>query len=207
MSSLEIEKLSPDYIIYSNIQSFAECRGKKIVGGGFDGKESTYPLSEIDFNKKNKASHYLVIVANDLLSGKENDTTIVLISSGSDYYKKDKLNAILSKVRTDNIIVIKPEKDKVKAEDVEVVDGDIYLIRNWSECNREKGRSFRIITAEEWDNGVMHNQFYVDIPELPPIRSTACEVVWSGAKVGSILELTSPSLSSNGFTSSYYRII
>lgn len=199
MSSFEIVKLNLDYTIYSNIQSFAECRGKTIIGGGFDGKESGYPLSETDFNKKNKASHYLVILAGD--------TTIVLISSDSDYYKKDKLGAILSKVSTDKKIVIKPERGKIKTEDIEVIDGDNYLIKDWFTCNREMGRSFKIITADEWNNGMLHNQFFVDIPELPPIKSTACEVVWSGAKVGDIMELTSPSLSSNGFTSSYYRII
>lgn len=199
MSSFEIVKLNLDYTIYSNIQSFAECRGKTITGGGFDGKESSYPLSEIDFNKKNKASHYLVILADDV--------TIILISSDSDYYKKDKLSAILSKVRTDKKIVIKPERGKIKTGDVEVIDGDNYLIKDWLTCNREMKRSFKIITTDEWNNGMLHNQFFVDISELPPIKSTACEVVWSGAKVGNILELTSPSLSSNGFTSSYYRVI
>lgn len=199
MSSFEIIKLSLDYTIYSNIQSLVECRGKKIIGGGFDGKESSYPLSEIDFNKKNKASHYLVILADD--------TTIILISSDSDYYKKDKLGAILSKVRTDKTIVIKPEKGKIKTEGIEVIDGDNYLIKDWLACNREMGRSFKIITAEEWNSSMLHNQFYVDIDELPLIKSTASEVVWSGAKVGNIMELTSPSLSSNGFTSSFYRVV
>jgi DNA-directed RNA polymerase subunit H (RpoH/RPB5) len=202
MESFEIRKLNLDYSIYTNIASLVAFRGKTITGGGFDGKESTYPLSEIEFDKKNKSNHYTILLVDDI--------TFIIIPVGSEFYKKNKLAVLLGKVKSERTIVVKPVKCKVKgitSDKVEVIDGDIYLIIDWVAASAAKGRSMKVVKPDEWANGVLHNNFYVDIDELPAIHSSACEVVWSGARVGDVIELTSPSLSSNGYTSTPHRVV
>lgn len=206
MESFEIKKLDLDHTIYINLESLLKLRGKTVVGGGFDGKEA-YPLDEIEFSKRVKSQKYMVLRAT---SGESHDLTVIIITTGSDFYKKDKLAGLLAKVST-NVMIVKPSKNKIKinsrATVEQVIDGDTYLITDWYAINNEKHRKVRVIKPSEWRDGVIHNNMYVEINELPAISHLAQEAVWYGAAVGDVVEIVSPSLSSNGYTTSAYRVV
>lgn len=201
MESFEIKKRDLDHTIYINVESLLKLRGKAIIGGGFDGKEP-YPLDELEFCKRIKSQKYMILQAEAL--------TVIIITTGSDFYKKDKLAGLLAK-SLPNAIVIKPSKNKIKinshATINQVIDGDIYLMTDWLEINREKYRQVRVIKPSEWKDGVIHTNMYVEINELPAISHTSQEVVWYGANCGDVIEIISPSLSSNGYTTSAYRVV
>ncbi len=201
MESFEIIKLDLDYTIYVNIGSLLKLRGKSIIGGGFDGKEP-YPLSELEFSKKVKSQKYIVLQAEAL--------TVIIVITGGDFYKKDKLTGLLAK-SLPNVIVVKPSKNKIKINShptiSQVIDGDTYLITDWHTINSEKYRQVRVIKPSEWQTNIIRTNMYVEVNELPAISSLSHEVVWYGASNGDVIEITSPSLSSNGYTSSMYRVV
>jgi len=200
MSDFEIIKADLEYTIYCNIGSLAAARGLTIVGNGFDGKESTYPISDSEFQKKMKQAKYISVRAGDM--------TFIHVPVGSDMYKKDKIAGLIGKIQTNKLIIVKPSKVKIRSvpEHVEVINGDHYLMNDWVKANTEKGRSIEVLTPEQWKTGIIYTDQYVEPSELPCIDVLTQEVVWSNAKLGDIIGMTGPSLSSNGYTSKYHRV-
>lgn len=192
-----IKKEDLDYSIYCNIANFAKSRSINIIGGGYDGKESSYPISADAFKTKSETTKYVVILAEGV--------TFLQLCSNGDYHKKSKLLSLINKVNTPKIIIINHSNHKIKDitdADCEIVNGDRYLRYDWTKVSAEKDIHTRLIPIDEWNAGVLARNFLVAPDELPKFSVHCHESVWNGYKVGDIIEYSSPSISSNGMTSS-----
>lgn len=190
-----IKREDLDYTIYCNIANFAKSRSMKIIGNGFDGKDGEYPMPEDVFKGKCNNNKYIVILCEDI--------TILQLCSTGDYHKKSKLSSLINKVKTPKTIIVNHSNYKIKGLfDTEIISGDRYLRYDWIKISAEKGIQTRLISKEEWEANVLSRNFLILPSELPKLSVYSHEAVWNGYNVGDIVEYTSPSLSSNGITSS-----
>jgi DNA-binding protein len=188
-----IKKLDPDYNVYLNIAHFAKSRGYEIT-------DESYPLSEDSFiNKKNSEKHILVL---------NKTVNFFQITTDSDFNKKDKLLKVINRLNPDiKLFIIKPNTVKIGKipYENEVISGNTYLIKNWTEEDIiNKGR--KVLRADsQWE--FVKEKFIVDDNNLPGLDITSHEAVWLGLKVGDVVYLETPSLSSNGTQSGYHIVV
>jgi DNA-directed RNA polymerase subunit H (RpoH/RPB5) len=189
-----VKKSDIDHIVYSNIKAFAESRGYSL-------KDESYPMSEDTFITKRDSEGFIVINGNG--------ANFLLIATGSDYNKKDKLIKAISKTGAGKLFIIKPDSMKIRSvnhPDYELINGNTYLIKDFVKDAELKGQSIVRIEegSEEWFT--MENIFVVNGRNLPKIDHASHEIIWKGYKKGDIVHVTMPSLSSNG-SHSCYRIV
>lgn len=186
-----IIKSDIDYIIYTNIGAFAAARGYKL-------KDESYPMTEDAFIAKRDG--YLVVNGEGV--------SFLLIATGSEYNKKDKLSRAIAKTGAGKLFIIKSDSMKIRNVEhpnYEIINGNTYLIKDHTKDLLSKGRTVRLqSTDEEWE--VMEDVFVVERNNLPKIDRACHEVVWKGFKPGDVVYTESPSLSSNG-TYSCYRVV
>lgn len=202
-----IIKQDLDYGIYLNIQHFAASRGLAI-------KDENYPINEDLFlTKKNTDHHFILHAERDEkikveVPPRENIVAFLLITTNSDYNKKDKLTKAINKIgKMEKLIIVKPNTmkiNKVPFHTVELVNGNTHLIKNWAQDLADKGRIVSLPNSESWK--IMEEIFIVEGKNLPALDPESHEIVWSNFEEGDIVYLETPSLSSNGIQSGYYII-
>jgi hypothetical protein len=187
---MEIVLVSVEYNAYTNIRHLCACRGMTLKGE---------LMSDIGTFNEKISDGFLKLEAND---GAGADYIILFIVAGSDYRGGDKLDRLVKSAGNKKIIIMKSGRITLKNNiECEIIEYSRYLLYNWAEVMAAKGRSLRLVSDDEFEKE-WQSKFYIHKHNLPLLSIESHEVVWHGLKLGDVVELIGPSMSSSGMTSS-----
>lgn len=188
-----------DYIVYKNIPHLCKSRNIKLIDYN--------KLSEEDFIRQNKIKG-LFIIKGESESDKKIKYKYIFIPTNSNYRVKKKINELLTSA--DKYVLIFTDNKKVVIDDssldVELIDGLHVLCKDYPTYFQNAQLSYRVLNDDEkkqilWDINKIKNE------NLPIIEDSSMECIYSIAKIGDVLEITHPTYTSSGLTTTYRLVV
>ena len=192
-----IEKKSIGYAIYKNLPKLCEAKNIKL--------DNYTKMDILEFNNKKEANGLFAFEGTFFgprNEGKKENKKVwmALITTGSKYLKAAELNKYINNITADQYFVITDVKKKIKINgNVQIIDGSKCCIKNLSKTFAKKGYKYQVLPRDK-------TEFYKKILFLhndnifPGIMEADPLVVWSTAKVGDLIEIHYPTLTSAGIT-------
>ena len=192
------ERKSPEYTIHKKIYDL--CKSRNIVLDNYE------VLSLAEFNN--------VLNSVGLLeyNGRQGDLKykIAMIATTSNYIKKAPLNKYINSSSADKYIIILTTNKKISIDneekDVEFLNGNECMLRNYPKYFETKGIRIRVLSKEEVKN-IQELLFISNTNKLPKIKSTCHECIYSGAEPGDILEIITLSITTSLETSTIVKVV
>jgi len=196
MSTISIIKKKPvGFAIYKNIPKLFRAKGIELINYS--------KMNIIEFNNKREANGFFV------LEGKKKDKKIwvAFVTSGSKYMKAGDLNNYIGNITADEYYVITDVKKNIKVDErVNLIDGSKHCIKNLTKTYEKRNYHFKILSDEE-KKTYIDKLFLHSKNIFPGILIDDSMIVWSQAKLGDLVEITYPTLTSAGMTGTIREVI
>jgi DNA-directed RNA polymerase subunit H (RpoH/RPB5) len=195
---VEIVRLSKEYKIYTNIPKLCSAR---------DLKMKDYKNMEIkEFNNILRSSGLIKLEA-------ERDRKVIhlyYIMPESDFNAKKNITNLITHNKADKYILIYAHDKKLNLDlhhlDIEIINGEKYLLRDYPEFFKKQGIKLRIVPENEI-NSFIYNFKIPSLDAFPRITVSDQLCIYSLVKKGDIVEILSPSITSGGIYGGYKLVV